>query len=55
MSLMSLSSEAIWVLAIEVFLAARVTLNKYQCVRLDRRKENCVLIFCELEQIKPDS
>ena len=34
-----LSSEAFWLRAIEVFLAARVTLYKYGCVRLEEREE----------------
>ena len=33
-----LSSEAFWLRAIEVFLAARVTLYKYGCVRLEERE-----------------
>ena len=30
--------EAFWLRAIEVFLAARVTLYKYGCVRLEERE-----------------
>ena len=51
-----LSSEAFWLQAIEVFLAARVTLYKYGCARLEEREEEGrVLRFCLLEQNKPDS
>ena len=51
-----LSSEAFWLQAIEVFLAARVTLYKYGCVRLEEGEEELkVLRFCLLEQNKPDS
>ena len=51
-----LSSEAFWLRAEEVFLAARVTLFKYGCVRLEKREEELrVLRFCLLEQNKPDS
>ena len=46
-----LSSEAI-----EVFLAARVTLYKYGSVRLEEGEEELkVLRFCLLEQNQPDS
>ena len=51
-----LSSEAFWLRAIEVFLAARATLYKYGCVRLEEREEELrVLRFCLLQQSKPDS
>ena len=51
-----LSGEAFWLRAIEVFLAARVTLYKYGCVRLEEREgELRVLRFCLFEQSKPDS
>ena len=47
-----LSSEAFWLRAIEVFLAARVTLYKYGCVKLEEREREeklRVLRFCLLE------
>ena len=45
-----LCSEAFWPQAIEVFLAARVTLYKYGCVSLEEREEELrVLRFCLLE------
>ena len=51
-----LSSEAFWLRAIEVFLAARVTLYQYWRERLEEREEELkVLRFCLLEQNKPDS
>ena len=51
-----LSSEAFWLRAMAVFLAARVTLYKYGCVRLEEREEELrVMRFCLLEQNKPDS
>ena len=37
-SIILLSSEAFWLRAIEVFLAARVTLYKFGCVRLEERE-----------------
>ena len=55
MSPILLSSEAFWLRAIEVFLATRVTLYKYGCVRLEEREEELrVLRFCLLEQNKSD-
>ena len=51
-----LSSEAFWLRAVEVFLAARVTLYKYGCVRLEEREEEQkVLRFCLLQQNKPET
>ena len=51
-----LPSEAFWLRAIEVFLAARVTLYRYGCVRLEEREEELrVLRFCLHQQNKPDS
>ena len=55
-SLILLPSEAFWLRAIEVFLAARITLCKYGCVTLEERVEELrVLRFCLFEQNKPDS
>ena len=49
-------SKAFWLRAIEVFLAARVTLCTYGYMRLEKREEDLkVLRFCLLEQNKPDS
>ena len=51
-----LPSEAFWLQAIKVFPAARVTLHKHGCVRLEEREEELrVLRFCLLEQNKSDS
>ena len=51
-----LSSEAFWLRAIAMFLAACVALYKYGCVRLEEREEERrMLRFCLLEQDKTDS
>ena len=50
-----LSSEAFWLRAIEVFLAARVTVYKYGCVRLEGEEDLRVHRFSLLEKNIPDS